>query len=75
MIRFEINGSYRVIDIFRVGNVPSTITVYGRSINGPDMYLITDIGRFLLHESDDHEYIVLGGTDISPTASSNDRLN
>ena len=74
MTRFDINGVYKVYNIFKIAGFPKTITVYGKTINGPDIYLITDIGRFVLYETNDYEYTLLGSTDMSPKVVATDKV-
>ena len=74
MTRFDINGVYKVDNIFEIEGFPKTITVYGKTINGPDIYLITDIGRFILYETDDYEYMLLGNSETSPRVMSTDKV-
>ena len=74
MTRFDVNGTYKVDNIFKLKGVPRTIVVYGKSVDGSDIYLITDIGRFVLYETDDYEYTILGDTDIGPKVSALDKI-
>ena len=74
MIRFDINGVYKVDNIFKVEGFPRTVTVYGKTVNGSEIYLITDMGRFVLYETNDYEYTLLGDTDMSPKVIALDKV-
>ena len=74
MKRFDINGTYKVDNIFKLEGVPKTIVVYGKSVEGPDIYLITDKGRFVLYETNDYEYTILGDSDMSPKVIALDKI-
>ena len=74
MIRFDINGVYKVDNVFKVKDAPEKVIVYGKTINGPDIYLITDVGRFVLYETDNYEYTLLGDSDKSPKVIALDKL-